>query len=83
MITTNSFAATSKCEEINLDEQRKIFKDGYEKGMQAGMIKGHGIGMIDGAKSCVCPTSSLDSNSREQELEMRLTQCNSRNGWKY
>jgi len=71
MITTNAFA---------YDECNDMFQAGYDKGHEEGYDKGWKEGYMQADCSSVL---SISSDSRVRALEMRLIECNSRNGWKY
>lgn len=72
MITTNSFA---------YKDCNDMYDAGFEQGKKKGYDKGWEEGFIAG-KSSLPPLGS-PTGDREMELEMRLNECNKRNGWKY
>lgn len=71
MITTNVFA-------------KGLCDDKFDEGRELGWDKGYDAGRLAGIAGCMSSNQTDDTpNSRVQELEMRLNECNRLNGWKY
>lgn len=71
MITTNVFA-------------KGLCDDKFDEGRNFGWSSGYDAGRLAGIAECMSSNQTGDtSNSRVQELEMRLNECNRKGGWKY